>query len=458
MRTAPQSKQAMQKTMPIALPFFPGGHPDETIGSIGVRYHIQRGNSSTTKTYKELFGLLPFPLTFTVQPNLEKLAERLPGDVQNNLHRLEQDNTLMPLFQLFNGVSTNGKQHSASTPAQTNRSRRVLGSTHVTNLCPACLIDDEKKFGVPYLHRSHQIPGVTACWRHSRALLECCPTCGCPYSAHRELIKSPWQGCTSCGKKTEDLVEEVPAHPSRVEIEFAIFARDLLHFTSLNLSNGIVFKMYIQRTQELGLGWGDGRINRQKVLKKLRAIFGPTLLKKIDPAFKTGKLSGWFRALESSSIEAPLHRHLMISFVLFRDIAQFEKCAKKVLDFELKQSIVSNAASTSIIDKNAEDASQIIRDLAQTATRYGYKIKQLWLYRFSTMQRLVQIQPDAVKTLENYSGRSPRLPNSPKPKAHQPCAKIAMQKTTSNGATRSLQQRRKCMERKRVRCAFPPTV
>lgn len=416
MRTAPKTKQAMQKKTPILLPFFPGGRPDETIGSIGVRYHIQRGNSSTAKTYKELFGLLPFPLTFTVQPNLEKLAERLPGDVHDNLRRFEQDNTLMPLFQLFNGASTTGKQHSASTPAKTNRSRRVLGSTHVTNLCPDCLIEDDKKFGVPYIHRSHQIPGVTTCWRHNRALLDCCPTCGCPYSAHGELIKSPWQGCTSCGKKTEDLAKEVSEQPTKVEIEFAIFAKDLLHFNSLNLSNSIVFKMYIQRAQELGLGWGDGRINRQKVLKKIRTIFGTTLLRKIDPAFKTGKLSGWFRALESSSIEAPLHRHLMVSFILFRNIAQFEKSAKKVLDFQLKPESASCVAPTSNIDKNVEDVNQIISDLALTATRYGYNIKQLWLYRFSTMQRLVKIQPEAVKTLERVLKSKPKAPKQIKAK------------------------------------------
>lgn len=418
MQPQKNTKPSVQKQLAL-LPFFPGGHPDETLGSRVVRYHIQRGNSSAAKTYKEMFGILPFPLTYTVQPNLDKLAERLPGSAADNLNRLERENTLMPLFQLFNGASAPDKAQVASASTKGTTSRRVVGRTHVTNLCPDCLVEDEKQYGVPYIHRSHQIPGVTACWRHGRALLDRCTTCGCPYSAMKELVTTAWHGCPSCGKKTEEWVKEFSTQPSKTEIEFATFAKELLNSELLNLSNGIVFKMYIQRAQEIGLSWGGDRINRQKMIKKVRSVFGTTLLAKIDPAFKTGKLSGWFRALESTSIEAPLHRHLIVSFVLFRSVEQFKRSAKKTLKTQLNQPNDIHASETSAIEKKNNEAAQLISEIVQMATRYGYDVKQLWAHRFSTMQRLVKLQPDAVKILEKKLNA--------KPKASKPI--------TANGAT-----------------------
>ena len=409
MRTTQKMKQAVQRQVTL-LPFFPGGHPDETLGSRAIRYHLQRGNSSVTKTYKEMFGIAPFPLTFTVQPHLDKLAERLPGPVADNLSRLERDNTLMPLFRLFNGTNSTEKIAVASTSTKATTSRRVVGSTHMTKLCPDCLVDDEKEYGVPYIHRSHQIPSVTACWRHGRALLDRCPTCGCPYSALKELITTAWRGCPSCGKKTEELVKEPYIQPSKTEMEFANFAKELLNSDLLSLSNVVVFKMYIQRAQEMGLSWGADRINRQKLLKKARSLFGGSLLARIDPVFKTGKLSGWFRAMESTSIEAPLHRHLIVSFILFRNLEQFKKSARKILEAELKQFINPLAPEVSIIDKKNKEAAHLVCEVVQIATRHGYDIKQLWLYRFSTMQSLVKLQPDAVKILEKKLKAKPKAP------------------------------------------------
>lgn len=382
------------------LPFFPGSLPDETIGSRAVRYHIRRANSSTTQTYKELFGKLPFPLTYTVQPNLDKLAERMPGNAVENQIQLEQQNTLMPLFRLFNGTSAASHSSAISEQVSATTSRRVVGATHYTNLCPDCLIQDEQEHGLPYLHRSHQIPGVTACWRHRRVLLDCCPSCSCPFSAKNELITTAWHGCTSCGKTTIDLAKQKYPEPSKTEIEFAIFAKDLLHFNELKLSNHLVFKMYIQRAQELGLGWGRDRINRTKLQVRAGKLFGTALLAKMDPAFKAGKLSGWFRALESSSIEAPLHRHLIVSYMLFRNIAQFSKCAKKIVGAQAKDTNASQPPSAPTIDKKLDEINQIEGELIQTAVRYEYDIEKLWRYKFSTMQRLVKLHPDAINNLE----------------------------------------------------------
>lgn len=44
-------------------------------------------------------------------------------------------------------------------------------------ICPECLIEDEAEFGVGYLHRQHQIPGVAACEKHKILLISSCSNC-----------------------------------------------------------------------------------------------------------------------------------------------------------------------------------------------------------------------------------------------------------------------------------------
>ncbi len=317
----------------------------------------------------------------------------------------------MPLFLLFNSSGIPSKSPiAAHTKAST--SRRVVGGSSTTHVCPQCLVDDEGQYGSAYLHRAHQIPGVTACWRHERSLIERCPECDCPYSLQKEFVLSAWHGCT-CGLSTKELVTRKFLEPTKVEVEFAKFAHDLLnraaHIHHSNLTNSQIRMMYMRRIQQLGLGWGNDRVNRQKMLKRVRALFGAALLSRIDGAFKTGKMSGWFRTLETSSIETPLNRHLICSFFLFRSVDRFLALADLVLKDEQQQHMEArqgNGASKRAIKSGPalgqdSDEEKLMASLVQTALRLNYDVKLLWKHNFGSMQRLVKAMPMAIQVLQS---------------------------------------------------------
>ena len=51
------------------------------------------------------------------------------------------------------------------------------------NICPLCMEEDIKKYGEPYLHRSHQLSGIETCYKHHCLLhsFVSAEECACDY-------------------------------------------------------------------------------------------------------------------------------------------------------------------------------------------------------------------------------------------------------------------------------------
>lgn len=391
------------------LPYFPAGFPDETIGSRVSRYHIRRGQPTMYMTYKHLFGRFPFSLTGLVQPHLAKLAEKLPGSPQANLLELQRDSTLLPLFQQFFGPKTAAKRadRTPGTPL-IKLSRRIKGDSRLTYLCAQCLIEDERDHGWPYIHRAHQIPGVTACWKHAKRLLDCCPSCACPFAQPEQLILSAWLGC-ECGYAIADHAHAGQQSASGVEVEFSRFAQALLAAEPRRLSIEQLIHIYKARAFEIGCGWGDDRVNHKMLFGKIEAHFGKELFSMIDPAYRSGKTEHWLNILYAhSSVEAPLTRHLMAAYFLFRDAALFLGHADAILHAkpELGDPPHVFGGVPTLPEDSAEPAvekppeEELLDELVNLAQRDDYDILQLWRHHYTAMKRVVKLLPNAGDVIE----------------------------------------------------------
>lgn len=388
------------------LPFFPAGFPDETIGSRVSRYHIRRGRPTMYTTYKQLFGKLPFSLTGLVQQHLDKLAEKLPGSVHENLAELQRDSTLLPLFQQFFGPKTPTKHADREGTPLIELSRRIKGDSRLTHMCAQCLIDDEREHGWPYIHRAHQIPGVTACWKHGTQLLDCCPSCGCPFAQPNQLILSAWMGC-ECGYSIADHAHAGQRSASSVEIEFSQFAQALLAATPRRLSIKQLIAIYKERAIEIGCKWGSARVSHRVLFGKIEAHFGKELIATIDPAYKAGKAVHWLNILcAHAAVEAPLTRHLMTAYFLFRDAKLFLARADAIVNTNPELGDpphVFGSAPVSPDEKPAPEKQpedELIDELVALAQRDDYDIQQLWRHHFTGMKRLVKLRPDACELIE----------------------------------------------------------
>lgn len=394
------------------LPFFPSGLPDEHISSRVARFHIKSGNLRTATTFRSLFDKEPFSLAYFVQPYLDRLVARLPGDVVANMALMEKRSTLIPLYRQFYDAGSQREPVMAGGALM----KRVVGDPGLTRVCAACLVDDEKEHGSAYLHRSHQIPGVTSCWRHGTLLLERCPACGCPYSLSKEVVTTPWCGC---GLTTVALLERSQPATAEFEKELALFARDLLNAEPLSLTPLQLSDIYRQRAHELGMNRGETCVDRKKLCESILNFFGKDFFCRTDPGFRKGAGNAWWKAFQrGAALETPLYRHVVISYFLFREYSSFRLSAQKFLD-----RLAPKMESLRPTDQKGArcEIEELLSSLLNVALRYGYDIKQLWRLQYGRMRRLAKFDINAIGELDR------KLRNPPKSRRHVGREKVARQ-------------------------------
>jgi len=297
----------------------PYHYPDETHSSQVGRYHAHSANSTTSITFRELYGSKPFRTTHVVPANLEQWAIRQMGETTQILAHSLRETTLFPIFEVFNGVKIDLTSDIEGLARQIQQlPKRIVGQSADIRLCWDCLQEDIATHGEPYIHRSHQIPGVTVCWKHETELLVTCPHCSCPFEhpIKADLITYLWKPCVCGHFITQEASCSVKAADER-QVRYARFAYQLLNGTNTSITSEILSSIYRWRIQELGLNQ-KSNVNQQRLMAELEEHYGSTLLSEIDFSYANRRLRNWLgRCLSTKSHEAPLQRHLLLAQFLF---------------------------------------------------------------------------------------------------------------------------------------------
>jgi hypothetical protein len=267
------------------------------------------------------------------------------------------------------------------------------------------LVDDENDHGCRYIHRSHQIPGVTVCWKHGTLLIERCPECRQPFSQPKQLILSAWIGC-DCGHDLAHAKRDGTG-PTETELAFARFSKALIDAAPAHLTPNQLVQLYRLRGMEIGFRQGSQRLKRKALFAGIEAFFGPAVLARMDPAYSKCKTSGWFHVLQPSlTMEAPLYRHLLFAFYLFREADVFLARIEELVEKERAKSPGDPTGAMLAWEGGGADseemtvADELIEELIDSATRLGYGPQQLWHYNVGKMRRLVKLAPDAYERIE----------------------------------------------------------
>lgn len=210
------------------LPFFPASLPDETLLSRVIRYHLLSAESKDEVTFQALFGQTGDKVDFTelAPPCLAVLASLLPGDPLVQLGNILSENTLVPFVVPMVAFSV----------------EELLGAEFgQSNACLICLDEDPALVGARYLHRCHQLPAVTACWKHGTKLIAICPDCAQSFRLPKRLLRAPVTPC-SCGWDGNRSTQAIQA--SRAEHEFAIHARDILDARTRQTSITVLVRFF----------------------------------------------------------------------------------------------------------------------------------------------------------------------------------------------------------------------
>ncbi|WP_230967911.1 TnsD family Tn7-like transposition protein [Nostoc sp. WHI] len=157
------------------LSFFPILYPDELLYSGLARYHIRSGNRSFKQTDLELFGYSSQQVCkVTLTNNLNHLVNNLSLLSQQTINNLLQKHTLYPFYAILlmpqeawllkSSMSKKINESILEVAKMTNGSGG--NSTKYLKFCHSCVGEDTQKYGEPYWHRLHQIPGVIVCPIH----------------------------------------------------------------------------------------------------------------------------------------------------------------------------------------------------------------------------------------------------------------------------------------------------
>lgn len=362
----------------VTATFFPKSLPNETISSRIGRYHILSGNRTSTTTFKQL-GFPVGAVDHIVSPYLEAMASRLPGDAATNFVTLIRENTLLPLFKPFLGKRADA---DGGSDILSRLPRWVVGNHGESYLCIECVKEAKQEFGFGYWMRSHQAPGVSACWKHGCELVSSCSHCEFPFQHRGKCLSAPWYPCKHCARE----IDQMPVTPAAEhEKNFARYVQELLQLDMDPIPPDLLSRLYRKRIQELGFVRGaqtarDGNPRMTAMTKftaDLTQLFGGEFIAKVDKAYASGRTSFWIRfSVIDGVLDMPLSRHILLGMRLFGTAAAFHAAVLQASKEEAA-AIFTKKAPTSADDVVLRDRhrARIVKELK----RHGkLQLKDLW--------------------------------------------------------------------------------
>lgn len=167
------------KMMSGKVILFPTPYPDETLYSVICRYDLLKGRNSFRGTSEELFGRRT-NLISEIPQCIGSLVNCLPANTGLSAEYFIQNTTMFPYFKpfiskereiVFREYMTaevgSGESQFFSLGIGKLRSSK---NTHL-KFCEECWQNDVKKYGEPYWHRIHQLPGILVCSQHKKVLM-----------------------------------------------------------------------------------------------------------------------------------------------------------------------------------------------------------------------------------------------------------------------------------------------
>lgn len=169
------------------LPFFPASFPDETFFSLISRYFQLSAYREDEVAFEALFGVPVSHMEFTgaAPVHLKYLTRQLPGLPRIRLGQMLEANCFVALVL------------PVVTALDWDFPDPIFSEANICLNCAAADLADAS-IGMPYIHRAHQLPGVTACWRHFTKLIGACPRCATSFTQPGKFLTSPLRECR-CG-------------------------------------------------------------------------------------------------------------------------------------------------------------------------------------------------------------------------------------------------------------------
>lgn len=296
------------------LPFFTNPYPDELLYSAIARYHFYSGNLDCKDTLEELFDSRSVIPSMEIGSHLTNLVEKLGP--QYSVEYLLANHTIYPYYASFLS-----KQRQMEILEDVKNNGQVLytrlgivagGICRKDGLycCDMCAKSDSDKYREPYIHREHQLQGISYCAHHEIPLREY-PVTG---DSRIEYIRFELRYMN-----LSDLYEVEPYE--EIVIQLAKQAYKLLKIPLHSLTKVEIDSMYKALLRKKNLITAANRVRQQDLYQMIKIDLSEEHLTYYESNFNEENEYNWVKVLTRNSTRHvnPL-RHLLILLYLKQDV------------------------------------------------------------------------------------------------------------------------------------------
>ncbi|MDD2335824.1 MAG: TnsD family transposase [Geobacteraceae bacterium] len=308
------------------LPFFPTPYHDELLYSVFARYHLRSANVSFRATLNDLFGSPNACAVVTLPVRLAALEERLPSRTALPIMQLIRDHTGFPFYRPFLARKRAEKVvMQMSDPKSGSGVCNTIGQmasrvpeVSALRFCSKCIEEDEKEFGEPYWHRSHQVFGVRLCHRHGQWLIESPVKTGSLGTKHAFIALEPIEPESDLREADKSL----QGHDKWLAAEVHWLLNKSHDLPALELESlRLRYRYYLS---QMGLTSFHGNVACRELMARFTEFYTEEFLEDLHCPLTACSSDNWLLDLirKTRCVSHPLH-HLLLSRFLGLTVQKF---------------------------------------------------------------------------------------------------------------------------------------
>jgi hypothetical protein len=296
--------------------WFPDFHYDEMVYSCIASYIIRMGLQQADGII-DLFGNANFACAQIDLPRgLDYFVSNLPTGHTYNIEEIINEHTLYRFFAAFLPRDRSATLFVAMQSEIASSLHSFMGSNSwvafpmTLRFCPLCIKEEREEVGTCYWSRTHHIPGVEVCTKHSVFL---------------ESTDIPTTGKRAAYKfiAAEQAVFDVIPR----ELDLSNIAHkqlfDLANNAEWLLQNDVYFDLNITRQKykfllaERGLATYGGTTRKFKLVEAFKSFYHPTVLKTLNCELDESLHRDWIARLLTykTIVLSPVYHLLLIQFL-----------------------------------------------------------------------------------------------------------------------------------------------
>jgi transposase-like protein len=295
-------------------------YPDEILISTLARVQHSSGIYRMKPTLRTLYANDYKKVSVDLPSSMEELVERTIIDC--SLHDALNQHTLLPFYRpfltkyqvdLISEKMIKGKGSAIHCTSGVMAS--VVKNDASLRLCPLCIRHDIEKYGEPFWHIHHQLPGVLVCSLHECLLLSHCSVCEERISAGTDSVKELPIHPVFC-TNGHDLSAQVRKEEN---VQLIRLAKGVTTLFEMCKDNRIPFNLralYVIKLKQMNLCTVNNRIKQKELISRFLALFSHELLHRIGVPEPKGDYN-WLSSMLRNSQRSyhPLLHTLLILFI-----------------------------------------------------------------------------------------------------------------------------------------------